>query len=317
MKRTLFFLTLAAMTTTALSGCFGDPNAAAMGDDVTVNWTAYDPSTGVPVASGQDLTFTIGSGQSGLGRDFERQMIGQHAGNTWTFLSEEDPSRPYGGVITTPRDQLEPFAAVQQIDVPRFTSAIGEPTEGMTFDVGFYQGVVQTIESNTVTYEIMPRENQHDHVDFVGIILRTEVRQGTIHQILEADVGVKFTVDEPTPFNPNPPLENLVPGLYVTLGMTDTDIVYGYSGTDHGTDLAIPLEFEVTLVTLTKAAPVAFDDSSFADRQSPVLFGDQEAVLALATSNAVHHADTDHSNADHSHDDGHGHEGHDHDGHDH
>lgn len=303
MNRTLL-LTLASLVAVTLSGCTGAPaGTPALGDTVTVDWTAFDAHSGDEVASGQDLQFVLGSGGSGLGRDFERHLIGLPMDQAFSFVSESDPSRPFGQVIATPRDQIDPMDATADVDVATFTQAIGmDPVVGDSFEFNVFKADVVGVADDVVTYR---------HVDHaaelatLGVVVISHVMDGMLHIDLQALEGAQFTVQEPSPFNPGSPLEGLVPGDYRTRGMTETHVLFDHTSNPIAADLERPLRFTVTVTAVQPAPAQEFSEDGFTARASPVLLADPAAVLLVQGGGAP----------EASHDDGH--DGHSHDGHSH
>ncbi|MGB1585989.1 MAG: hypothetical protein ACPHID_02955 [Thermoplasmatota archaeon] len=302
MNRTLV-LTLASLIAVTLSGCTGAPaGTAAIGDTATVNWTAFDLHSGAQVASGTDLEVEIGKGQSGLGRDFERHLIGQPVGQTFTFDSEADPSRPYGAIISTGRDQLAPGQAESSTDLATFQSVVGiDPVVGESFEFnGVFLAEVVALDGDSVTFRHL------DHtaaLDSLGIIVVTTVEDGELLFDLQANPGVEFVIPEPGPFSQGAPLEGLEPGMYRTRAMTETHILYDYSAQVINADLNRPLRFEVTITDVIQGEPAGFSEGGFAARTSPVLLADPAAVTLIHGAEPVA-AEDEHDNHDH---DGHSH----------
>lgn len=286
MKPTLFTLLTFSLVATALSGCLGAPaGTPGLGDTVTVDWKAFDAHSGSEVASGSDLRFALGSGASGLGRDFERHLIGLAVGETFAFTSESDPSRPYGQVVMTPRDQIDPSDATATVDAATFTQAIGhDPVVGDVFEFNVFKAVVDSIENDAVTYTHVAHEAP---LDSLGVMVVTSVDEGIFTIDLQALVGTTFVVQEPSPFNPGAPLEGLEPGQYRTRGMTDTHVLFDYTANPISADIDRPLRFEVTVTAYTDAAPQVFSEEGFAARRSPVLLADPAAVLTLRDADIV------------------------------
>lgn len=278
------------------SGCLGIPEGAPdQGDVVTADWTAYDAETGTEVASGTADGFVLGSGESDLGLDFERHLIGVPAGETVSFVSESDPSRDFTEQITTDR-VFGPHPL--EVTVPRgdFTNFIGEPSLGQRFEVSFYDAEVTQVTDTEVTYRVLAEDGQRDPVAFIGATLVTTLNDDdTMTQTLDPDVGATFDIAQPSPFNPNTPL-GLAPGAYRTAGADGDQIVYDYDPGMHAAIRDRAVRFEVTITSVEPAASSGAPDGDYGRRDSPQLLGDPSA--ARNTTDADHH---DHGHADDGH----------------
>ena len=260
-----------------MAGCLGLPEGAvAPGDTVVVNVAAYDSATGELLMSNPQLTFVAGSGESDLGFEFERRLVGAAEGFEGTFRISNDPSLAWGDEVSVEgvfEDDL-----IGTIDTTQFEQFFGAPVVGETFNpqFSFYTFRVEAVENGTVTYRVMPEDGQEDAVPHLGAVLVTEVDldRDVMLQTLTADVGATFEVQPPTPFNPNTPL-GLAPGAYRAVGNEGNMIVYEYRAPGHPGLIGRDVRIEVSVVTVTAGAGQAVEpvDGNVGVRTSPYING--------------------------------------------
>lgn len=304
---------LLATASIAASGCTGIPEGtAANGALVTIDWTARDPQTGEVLAEGQDLRFVVGQGGSGLGRDLERSVVGRQENQTYSFVSEDDPTRAFEEEVRTPQ-LLGSDPAQGEVPIAAFRRSIGhDPEVNETFEFNpFYEAKVVAVGETNLTYRFhLPGGEQRDPVGFVGAVLVSRIEDGQLVRTLEPQVGARFTVDPPSPQNPATPL-GLEPGAYVTVGAEDGDIIYRRSSVADPALADRPVEFEVTVQEVQRlvGGTTELEEGNYGRRPgSPYLNGDPSTVRI-----GDHHAGETHDDGA-AHDDGHddGHSGHDH-----
>ncbi len=320
-SKTLLLFALVAAT--GLSGCFGAGNTL----QATMTYTAYDPdtgavlvddATGAPIA-GVSITFHPGSGDSGFGTEFERQVMAAGVNQTVNVTTRADYVEQVG------RERVFPSSsALVEVGYAEFVGALGEPTVGQTFDYSqLYPARVEVVnepitedavvtetdpdtgettertetrvvQPGTVTFRVIPEPGQRDPVPAVGAVLITLVEGDQITQMLEPTVGAKF----PIMASPQGTPLGLAPGQYRTVGANETAILYEFSPHPSAMLLGRDVLIQATLTSVTSAAlgeaPPA-SGANFGARTSPQL-----------NAPAVGPADAGHDHGD----DGHG--GHDH-----
>ena len=104
-------------------------------------------------------TFVLGSGDSGLGFDAERGMVGMMVNDTRTIHSEHDKSRDYSQIITRERwlGEAEPLSTT--IEQATFEQNLGEPTVGQVFAYNnLFQAEVVSFDGTEVCEYSLNRE---------------------------------------------------------------------------------------------------------------------------------------------------------------
>lgn len=270
------FLVILALSALALSGCTGIPaGAAGPGDFLTVTVTATDPTTGEALLDGVEVQLAMLSGNSGLGFDFERRLLGAAAGDQVRF--DKDPAVDYDQTVRV-ESSFDPIPLVADIGRNQFEGVFGPATAGMEFapDFSFYRYRVEAVDNTTVTYRILAEDGQRNDVPQVGAVLVTHVDEAadTMTQSLDPAVGTTFQIAPPTPYNPTTPL-GLAPGSYVTLGATATQIEYGFANTQYPQLLGRAVHFQVEVIEIQQGLSVQDipEDGNIGVRNSPVVDG--------------------------------------------
>ena len=277
----LSLVAVAALVLTA--GCTGltglPAGSADNGDTITVRYSAKD-ADGHVMRLERSTTFVLGSGGSGLGLAFERELRGHRVDENITFALPDDPTEVDRELQGIP----------QQQDAPRreFEANVGPASVGQTFPAfGIYTATVTGVTADRVNFTIDAQPHQRNDVSSVGAVLVSDPDGETIHRTLDPTVGATFVINPPTQSNPQTPL-GLAPGSYKTLGATATKLQYGYSPTGNFTLIGHELHYKVTILRLTVGdhtiAPECKDPETekgcdYAVRPSPYVNGDPESVL--------------------------------------
>lgn len=283
-----------ALLAAAGSGCFGLPAGSAdTGDAVAIRYTVTDLATGQVLRSDRAASFVLGSGESGLGLEFERALRGQAAGSNLTFEVHGDATLGYVDVVEVDR-ALSPIPSHQAVPRDEFDATpFGPAAVGKQFDAyGIYIGTVTAVNETEVSFTVSTmQEPQENVVSSVGAVLVTTTTPTHLLRTLDPTVGATFTIQPPSPFNPSTPL-GLEPGSYQVTGATETKLQYLRS-TSLATDLlGKDLSFTVSVLSVTAGSsgpePV---DGNYGVRQSPQVNGDPASVLdgELVTSSGDDH----------------------------
>lgn len=279
--KTLPLLLIAALLA---SGCTGLPEGAAdFGDTVTVRVTVEDVN-GTVVRAQRTVAFALGSGESGLGLAFERNVRGLTVGENASFVVSDDPSLGITTPVSVPRI-LNPIMMHQ--DAPRadFEASLGPASIGQQFDAfviytGTVTGITATRVNFTISTSALDADGnptvQEDAVP-VGAVLVTTPDGTQLQRELRPIVGNVFTIDAPTPQRPAP--LGLAPGTYRTIGATDDEIQYAFSPGGAADLLGRDLRFKVTVLRIVVGEDPAPIDGNYVDRDSPYLNGDADALL--------------------------------------
>lgn len=286
------FLLLAALLLSG-AGCTGLPEGAAdFGDTVTVRVAVMD-ANGTAVRAARTATFVIGSGGSGLGLGFEREVRGLTQGENATFTVSDDPSLGLTTPVSVSR-HLQPITMHQDASRADFEASLGPATVGQEFEAFIiYTGTVTGLTATRVNFTITTSELdadgeptvQEDTVP-IGATLVTTPDGTFLQRELRANVGATFTVDPPTPQRPAP--LGLKAGSYRTLGSTDDEIQYAYSVGGTSDLVGRELHFRVSVLRIVagehEVAPVCADeeagkDCNYAARDTPYLNGNADSVL--------------------------------------
>jgi FKBP-type peptidyl-prolyl cis-trans isomerase 2 len=272
-------LILLAVVAALAAGCVGVPAGAAdNGDSVTITYTAKDLATGAVLRDNRSATFTVGAGDSGLGVQLEKAIRGHKAGDAFTVTVHSDPSLDYGGLVEVNRT-LSPIPRNQTAPRSDFTNYVGEPTLGKTFAAyGIYTGVVTGADNDTVSFDIIASEGQRDPVASVGAILVTHLDGGLLQRQLDPDVGANFTIQPPSPFQPQTPL-GLQPGSYKVIGATASKLQYARSSSQSSDLIGKALSYEVAVEQVTPVEQAVPTGGNFGVRSSPQVLGDPTSVL--------------------------------------
>lgn len=295
-------LLLLAALLMAGAGCTGLPDGAAdFGDSVTVRVTVTD-ANGTVVRPERTATFVVGTGGSGLGLGFEREVRGLVQGQNATFTVTDDPSLGMTTPVEVPR-RLQPIPMHQNASRSDFEASLGPATIGQQFDAfiiytGTVTGITATRVNFTITTTVFGADGQptvqEDPVE-VGATLVTTPRDGVLERDLRANVGQTFTINPPTPQRPAP--LGLKPGMYRTVGQTADEIQYAYSPGGSTDLVGRELHFKVTVLRIVAGAgevePVCEDeagrkDCNYAARDSPYVNGDPDSILAAPTAGSGH-----------------------------
>lgn len=278
-------LLVAALLVAAGSGCFGLPTGSAdTGDAVAVRYSVFDAATGQLLRSDRSVSFALGSGDSGLGLQFERALRGQVAGSNVTFEVHDDASLSFRQPVEVNR-LLSPIPRLQSVPRSEFDATpFGPATVGKEFDAyGIYTGVVTSLNETLVNFTVSAQSQpQNDPVPAVGAVLRTTTTATHLVRTLDPTVGATFAIQPPSPFNPSTPL-GLAAGSYKVVGATDSMLQYLHADSTASDLIGKELRFTVAVVSVTAgsggAEPV---DGNYGVRQSPQVNGDPSSVLGDA-----------------------------------
>lgn len=275
-------LAATAFALLAVSGCFGlPPGAAGHGDVVTVHYTAHDLATGQVLRNDRTVSFTLGSGDSGLGLAFERAVRGQAAGTTFSFEVHGDSSLAFTDPVNIDR-ALSPIPRHQSVPRSEFDATPFKPaTVGKEFDAyGIYKGVVTSVNETLVAFTVSAKsEAQREPVPSVGAVLLTTMTDSHLLRSLEPTVGATFVIQPPSPFNPSTPL-GLTPGSYKVVGATATQLQYLHAQSTASDLIGKELRFTVTIDNVADSTgEVEPVDGNYGVRQSPQVNGDPASVL--------------------------------------
>lgn len=291
---------LIALLFAPLSGCLGIPAGAINhGDSVQAVVTVTDLDSGELLVNGRTVEFQVGSGNSGLGFEFERQLIAQTDDFNGVLEIRNDPSTQWSGVVET--EARFESDLIQQVPRDQFEPTFGTPTVGMEFHPNgvFFPYEVTSVTDSAVFYKPVPAENQRDPIPVVGAILVSYVEGDQLVQVLEPNVGAVFRILPPSPFNPTTPL-GLEPGTYRTLGGDGDVIRYEQSKATNPDIVGHDLRITVRVVNVrASGAPMDVEpvNGNVGIRQSLYINGAPSAIKdygPLSGESAAHDDDDDH-----------------------
>jgi len=274
-------LLMAAAALALAAGCLGvPPGSADNGDSVTIQYTAHFLDNGT-VLFGRDnrtATFTVGAGDSGLGKALESAVRGHRQGDAFTVAVPHDHSLDYSAAAAVNRT-LSPIPSNQSAPRSDFTNYVGEPTIGKTFPAyGVYTGVVTQADNDTVWFEVRATDGQQDPIPSVGAVLVTHVMPTMLMRRLDPVNGSTFAIQPPSPFQPSTPL-GLQPGSYRVVGATADQILYARSSSTESDLIGRALSFDVQVVQVTHVEATVPTGGDFGVRSSPQVSGDPRSVL--------------------------------------
>jgi hypothetical protein len=227
---------------------------------------------------GYDLRFTVASGASGLGHEFEREFVGATVDEPMQFGADALTL----DVVVRRERVFGPVPLVGEISRTQFEAAFGPAVEGLEFTPpqSFYLYRLETVTDTSVVYRVLPEDGQENAVPVVGATLVTTVLNADeMLQTLEPIVGARFTIAPPDPFNPQTPLD-LEPGAYRVVGAEEDELVFRFRATQFDTVIGHPLDVHATVTALTRgpdtsAQPVVMDDNTthYGIRDSPLVNG--------------------------------------------
>ena len=273
-------IAIALLSTAALAGCFGDPQAA-VGSTVVVDVTFYDLETGDLLGTAPGLRFVVGSNQSGLGREFESSLRGLDQGDE---AESEVPGLPNAtfdrdAAMPIPRDYLGGFPRNGTHPLDAVNQILGHEAEvGEEFDNRIYTIRVTDIDEErgvaSLTYVL--DGPQRDPFPELGITLVSSPRGDSVERTVDADVGTRFTI----PATPPPWPFGLQPGNYEHVRQNATHFEVAPQADPAPVDFAplisehrVRVVAEVIEVIPPQGGPV---DGNYGVRQSPQVLGDPE-----------------------------------------
>lgn len=305
---------LIALLLAPLSGCLGVPSGAiGPGASISAVVTVTDADSGETLMFSQGMNFDVGSGESGLGFEFERALIGKSDDYEGTIIIRDDPSVEWQGPVSAQARYESPL--VQQIPIQQFSQAFGTPVEGETFSPpnSFFDYQVVAVSGQTVSYKPLPEQGQRDEVPTIGAFLVTSVEGDTLIQVLEPNVGATFRVIPPTPFNPNTPL-GLAPGAYRTIGGDGASIQFEHSHVSDPNLAGRDLSIEVRVRTVQSGGDPLLEpfEGNYGMRDSTTVNGRANPTpdfgpLSSESPSPADGSDDGHDHGDDHHDDGHDH----------
>jgi hypothetical protein len=272
-------LLLAALVV-AGSGCFGlPPGSAAIGDTVSIRYSAFDADTGELLRANRTATFVVGSGSSGLGLTLEREVRGRVVNDTFGLTGRSDPTLQFTETSQVTR-RLSSIPMLQ--DAPRSEfdgSQFGPASVGKTFPAyGIYTGVVTLVNATSVSFEVRAQDGQEDAVPSVGSILVSHVVGNEITRELKPVIGSVFSIQPPSIYQSSTPL-GLAPGSYKVTGSTDTHLLFSYTRLTSVDLLERPLRYEVTVLRVTPGTSTNVPEGdNYGLRNSPQVNGDPHSI---------------------------------------
>jgi hypothetical protein len=247
-------------------------------------------------------SFSMGSGDSGLGFEVERGIVGMLPDEVRTIESGNDPTRGFSQEIERPRWLGNTESMLEMIERPLFEESLGAPTIGRTFQMTqSFDAEVINFTDTEVNVRLVIEESYP--ADIVGGLVVPRIVGDTFRLELVLTPGAEFNIAS-TP-GQSAPLE-LSNGAYRSLRTDGDNVVWAFSASPAGT-VGQPITVIVTLVEVTQGT-VAGVDGSHGARQSAVM------PSIIPELEGGHHADGDATAAtepetepaDHA-DDGHGH----------
>jgi hypothetical protein len=268
-------LTLAVLALFAGAGCTGPGVGPQPGDTVDLSYAIAD-SNGTVLRSVVTTSFVYGTEHSGLGTPVDDALRGHRTNETVTITLPA-----YGERVEIAR-ALAPIEGNQSASRADFTTYVGEPTLGKTFQAyGIYTGVVSGFDNDTVFFHVVAQDGLETPVPTVGATLVTHVVRGNLTRTLDPVVGATFAIQPPSPFNPSTPL-GLPAGSYKVLGATDASLQYGRSISPDPDLTGKDLTVQVTITRIGHAVAPIPTSGNFGVRSSPQVKGDPSSVLGPA-----------------------------------
>lgn len=222
------------------------------------------------------IQFTAGSGDSGLGPALERATYGAVAGDVLQGVLGDSGLR-FGGQVTR-EASFGPVPLEGQLETGRFVGAFGDLPVGERFTPpgSFYEYEMVAKDDSFVTYRVLPEDGQRDAVPDIGSVLITyvDVEDESMMQVLDPIEGAIFTVDPPSPFNPDTPLD-LEPGTYIVLPSQEGTLNAAFVGTPYPELIDRGLSYRITIQAVQDAHGAAAEpvDGNYGVRNSPQLEG--------------------------------------------
>ncbi len=240
--------------------------------------------------------FVLGDGESGLGFDVERGLIGLGVNDTATIRSDDDPSR---GFSKTVRKGAELGGGDVMRSIPRaqFEGSLGAPSVGMIFQLDqVVSAEVISFDNDTVESRVTLQDGEDFDAAIVGSKVVARVGPTKYTFMLEPTEGETFSIQA----NPLGTPLDLPAGTYKSIGVDGDQAVWAFSSTPAAL-VETPIQVHV-LVTDVKVSKATVPEGDYGVRTSPVL----PHVEVIRGHGAEPHGDAGHS------DDGHSHNGHTH-----
>lgn len=209
--------------------------------------------------------FVMGAGNSGLGFDVERGLIGLSVNDTKTIISEEDPSRGFSKMVRKPAE-LGGGDIMRTIPRTQFQNSLGEPAVGMVFQLDqVVSAEVVSFTNTSVEAKVTLVDGEEFDAAIVGAKVVARVNPLTYQFILEPVEDQTFTIQA----NPMGTPLDLAAGTYRSIGLEGTEAVWAFSSTPAVlVETPIEVHVKVTKVTIGRAV---VPDGDYGVRTSPVL----------------------------------------------
>ena len=239
-----------ALAAILASGCLGYPAGSARpGDTVTIEYTARDPATGEAILLNRTALFPLGSGESGLGPDVERSLVGMQVNETRTVRSPA-ANRGFDGKQHL-NATLGHGPGTTTVPTPTLRQAFGNITAGFSFSFNqYFNATVVSVGEAETTVRLVPN-GQAQEVPDLGVRVRGIALGDQVALALEPMVGTTFrlllAVDD----------LGLPAGSYKVEGRDGDRIAFAY--TPAALDL-VGRDIEVT-ARLVSVAPGAVPDA--------------------------------------------------------
>ncbi len=240
---------------------------------------------------------TLGTGDTGLGADFERGLIGVQPGETVRIVSRDDASRDFVSKVRADKWVSEPQPIEQTIPRAAFEQNVGTPEVDQVFKFNnLFQAQVVSFDDSEVVADLLVTPGQEFDASIVGGNVVARVTEGMYQFELVLEPGAVFTLQS-TPFNPAP--LGLPDGTFRSIGTDGDEVVWDHTPVARAL-VGRDIEFHVTVEEVTPAALELGED--YGTRQSPVRKSTGGSGIPLGDDHGH-----DHGN-DHGHDHGHGHD---------
>lgn len=270
----------------AAAGCFGDaPGSAHAGDVVVVRYTAWDLETGQLLGEANTTTpaFALGSGESGLGLDVERALVGHRQNDTVEVRSSEAAARSYTQTLVLPPWFGEPpanhtvsISALHQDDI-----LLAIPVGGSAAVAAGLNATVIARDATTLVWQWDVREGQHFRVpDVEGVDYVFHPRGDRLNITLEGRSGAEFFIPA-QPGLPDAAVQTTVRGVgaghYRVLASSDGMLRFSYAPDTPLFQKAIRVQATLVQVHTPSGVPAPVG-GNYGAHGSPQLVGDPAAL---------------------------------------
>ena len=253
-----------------LAGCVGGPPAA-VGDVVSLRIDSYDADTGALLRIGENRTFEVLSGGSGLGIEFERGFIGLQTDDAVSLVVPGNPQASFQtNTPLTFEREFGPNRLVETYPTSDVQAFVGHPlTVGEEFSAGKARLRVESIQGDDAVLRLLVEDGARI-LDDAAMYAVYRVEGDAYFVRLEPIVGAVFVVDR------DHPALGLPAGAYLQLEPTETELRLGYTsqpgpfpqGVGHAS-----VRLEITVEHVAKSVDAGTPGDNFAVRGSPQLQG--------------------------------------------